>query len=569
MAPATANPQPRLPRPSHTPITRITTAVELARAFLLSPQTVRPSVNTTDCGLPLPLSLPLRLSLRGSLPLCSRLTMEEANLIKERLQAITKKALREQWLMDGLSLQSAQEEEAMRLQAQDDQQQSQVLQGNIHRMEKEIEALEMQETTISANEQLILKRLKEVERTAEDIIKSYKPSQLKKLSNPVLESDDEQPKRALFAMEINVEKDMKTGESQILSTATVKPQEFQQKGVKVYDDGRKSVYALGPDGQVTRNGGRELTPSEVEELLRKATEKQISSDVEYHEPVFSTPYSRPSTPKRPDQDVVSSGPRGQVEPQKRSPSAQPEVLWSDGAPFQGDAMHLPPHIPHPYAGNHLHADLPPPHSPGGSLSHFTNGGEVHSEANARTLMSAQPQDSRENPRATLLTEPGSRHRSPSPSHRDNLQTSHNVVGTHLDSTEPVTMIFMGYQNVDDEKVTHQALGYDGAIQAELVVIGDEDGGDGTLSYHPDGYHSKIFQPHVNSRASPYLTEAKANWNSSNASPYSTTEQLQEPESGQSPLRLSPCPDGLLEGDGTEDPSATALRIRTAKLGKSM
>ncbi|XP_032360250.1 mediator of RNA polymerase II transcription subunit 15 isoform X3 [Etheostoma spectabile] len=124
--------------------------------------------------------------------------MEEADLLKERLQAITdkrriqeniakkrrqieeeklklqyikKKALREQWLMDGLSKQSEEEQEAMRLQAQDEQQQSDHLQSNILRIEKEIEALETQELNISANEEVVLKRLKEVERTAEDIIK--------------------------------------------------------------------------------------------------------------------------------------------------------------------------------------------------------------------------------------------------------------------------------------------------------------------------------------------------------------------------------------------------------------
>lgn len=41
----------------------------------------------------------------------------------------------------------------------------------LYRMETEIEALETQELQISANEEVILKRLKEVERTAEDIIK--------------------------------------------------------------------------------------------------------------------------------------------------------------------------------------------------------------------------------------------------------------------------------------------------------------------------------------------------------------------------------------------------------------
>ncbi|XP_019745563.1 actin cytoskeleton-regulatory complex protein pan1 [Hippocampus comes] len=124
--------------------------------------------------------------------------MEEKELLKERLQAITdkrrireyiaekrrrveeeklklqyikKKALRDQWLMDGLSPQSEEEQEAARLQAQDERQQSDALQSDIDRMEKEIEALETEELHISANEEVVLKRLKEVERTAEDIIK--------------------------------------------------------------------------------------------------------------------------------------------------------------------------------------------------------------------------------------------------------------------------------------------------------------------------------------------------------------------------------------------------------------
>lgn len=50
---------------------------------------------------------------------------------------------------------------------------------------------------------------------------------------------------ALFAMEINVTKNMLTGESTVLSTASVPPEELNQHaGLKVYDDGRKCVYAL-------------------------------------------------------------------------------------------------------------------------------------------------------------------------------------------------------------------------------------------------------------------------------------------------------------------------------------
>ncbi|XP_075681466.1 paralemmin-1 isoform X2 [Rhinoderma darwinii] len=39
---------------------------------------------------------------------------------------------------------------------------------------------------------------------------------------------------------------------------------------------------------------------------------------------------------------------------------------------------------------------------------------------------------------------------------------------------PVTMIFMGYQNVEDENETKKVLGLEEAITAELVVIGDGD-----------------------------------------------------------------------------------------------
>ncbi|XP_059830842.1 A-kinase anchor protein 2-like isoform X3 [Hypanus sabinus] len=39
---------------------------------------------------------------------------------------------------------------------------------------------------------------------------------------------------------------------------------------------------------------------------------------------------------------------------------------------------------------------------------------------------------------------------------------------------PVTMIFMGYQNVEDQEETNKLLGYDGTIQAELVLIDEDD-----------------------------------------------------------------------------------------------
>lgn len=50
---------------------------------------------------------------------------------------------------------------------------------------------------------------------------------------------------ALFAMEINVTKNLLTGEKTVVSTATVPAEDLKHHaGLKVYDDGRKCVYAL-------------------------------------------------------------------------------------------------------------------------------------------------------------------------------------------------------------------------------------------------------------------------------------------------------------------------------------
>ncbi|XP_067290998.1 palmdelphin isoform X1 [Pseudorasbora parva] len=124
--------------------------------------------------------------------------MEEETLLRERLQAITdkrrireeiekkrrnieeeklklqylkKKTLREQWLMDGLSTLSEEEQESVKAQTEDFQQKTKLLQSNIDRIELEIAALETKELDISAKEEILLKQLKEVEKTPEDIIK--------------------------------------------------------------------------------------------------------------------------------------------------------------------------------------------------------------------------------------------------------------------------------------------------------------------------------------------------------------------------------------------------------------
>ncbi|XP_051266199.1 palmdelphin-like isoform X2 [Dicentrarchus labrax] len=522
--------------------------------------------------------------------------MEEADLLKERLQAITdkrriqesiamkrrqieeeklklqyikKKALREQWLMDGLSQQSEEEQEAMRLQAQDEQQQSDQLQSNIFRIEKEIEALETQELNISANEEVVLKRLKEVERTAEDIIKELNaefhadlthhvnsplpdiPSFIPLIAAktpPIHEPGGEKPKKATFAMEISVELDKRTGKSQVVSIATITPETIQDRGLKVYDDGRKSVYALHPDGCKMLSGAvGEMTPTEVEELLHQATEKNVPTGVQYHQPVYSVPYtgsSRPSTPRAPNktqrltptrspspfQSAISSRNGAQIhrEENQRSQDLEGQKTPSPSH-IQQDSMTKVQrheeikqpffHIPgQPNSDRH---QIPQPHFGAKTPRGLTSSKWEASSPNSAALVSVKARSEgmpapmqpvyRDVDSPSLashksevdqygLIESSSDFNRHSPFCTESI-ASLNLVNTlpqELES-EPITMIFMGFENAEDAEEED--------IQAELVIISNSDDDEAQydknendeqecLSFHPEGYKSQVFQPKV-------------------------------------------------------------------------
>lgn len=52
------------------------------------------------------------------------------------------------------------------------------------------------------------------------------------------------------------------------------------------------------------------------------------------------------------------------------------------------------------------------------------------------------------------------------------EATSGLQGVHPGQDPPVTMIFMGYQNVEDEAETQKVLGLQDTITAELVVIED-------------------------------------------------------------------------------------------------
>uniref|UniRef100_A0A3B4DKZ3 Palmdelphin n=1 Tax=Pygocentrus nattereri TaxID=42514 RepID=A0A3B4DKZ3_PYGNA len=365
------------------------------------------------------------------------------------------------------------------------------------RIEKEIEALEREELNISTNEGLILKRLKAIEKSTEEIIKvkvdritygtfvislvepinvhpgipdatkSYTPLNPRK--QPTVNDQDttnDQHKPALFAMEINVQKDLRTGESRVISTSTVSTQELQHKGIKVYDDGRKSVYALRSDAvQPGANGVDELSPMEVEELLRQATEKKKRPQ-ELEDPPFNMNYIRSPSPSKPYIHQCSNG--YLREPYSAEVTAWPELVYCDSSEhYPGREIHPPAHMFHHYSDEQAEY-------------YSGNGNSYGHEPYQREMRDGHgpfydPQDLQ---RGALHVDSELNHRPPS-AYSNNSKVS---ILNALPSDEPVTMIFMGYQAADED-----ATSYEGSVRAELVVIGE-------------GEEDRSAHPHLNSNA---------------------------------------------------------------------
>ncbi|XP_038626089.1 A-kinase anchor protein 2 isoform X2 [Tachyglossus aculeatus] len=350
--------------------------------------------------------------------------MAEAELHKERLQAIAEKrkrqteieskrqqleeqilqlqhskskALREKWLMQGIPAGTAEEEEARRRQTEEDEFKVRTFEDNIHRLEQEIEKLESEESQISAKEKLILEKLKETEKSFEDFQKSFSNkdedavnhicSQLPDLPKLYTRTAEPSPGRdrasgvaAVYAMEINLEKDKQTGETRILSTSTIGPEGVHQKGVKVYDDGTKVVYEVHSGGTVVENGVHKLSSKDVDELIQKAGQSSIKGG-----------HERKSGSER---TVIADGNLSRAKEQMLCKEAKLEMV--------------------------------------------------------------------QKPRKDLT---------------ETAESEAKISGAKVREAsldQPVTMIFMGYQNIEDEEETKKVLGYDETIKAELVLIDEDD-----------------------------------------------------------------------------------------------
>ncbi|KAG8519220.1 Mitotic interactor and substrate of PLK1 [Galemys pyrenaicus] len=267
---------------------------------------------------------------------------------RRQLQHLKSKALRERWLLEGTPSSASEGDEDMRKQMQEDEQKARRLEESISRLEEEIEVLENKDSLPANTKENAAapSPAKEGEKT-----EAVMNSQQTPVGTP----------KAMYSVEITVEKDKVTGETRVLSSTTLLPQELLPQGVKVYEDETKVVHAV--DG-TAENGIHQLSSSEVDELIHKADEVTLSA-------AGST--------------AGGAETRGAVEEMGRTTPSRREIPGVQAQP--GEATSGPPGV-----------------------------------------------------------QPG--------------------------QEPPVTMIFMGYQNVEDEAETKKVLGLQDSVTAELVVIED-------------------------------------------------------------------------------------------------
>ncbi|NWV75270.1 PALM protein, partial [Dasyornis broadbenti] len=290
---------------------------------------------------------------------------------RRQLQHLKSKALRERWLLEGAPASASEEEEAMKKQMQEDEVKTKELEETIQRLEKELEVLENSSSVASTRENLAEAAKEE---KAEAVPNAQKvgtaAASNKRLSSSPMKAVEgtDMMKAAMYSVEITVEKDRVTGETKVLSSTTMLPQNHCLQGVKVYEDELKVVHAVSAEDGALQNGAHPLSSSEVDELLHKADEATLSEAAGRQTP-------------------AKAGEGGGSAPGSQKPTPRREI----------------------------------------------------------TGLQAKPRESGTVP-------PGE--------------------GTEPSREQPVTMIFMGYQNVEDENETKKVLGLEGTIKAELVVIED-------------------------------------------------------------------------------------------------
>ncbi|XP_047563854.1 paralemmin-1 isoform X2 [Lutra lutra] len=263
---------------------------------------------------------------------------------RRQLQHLKSKALRERWLLEGTPSTASEGDEGLRRQMQEDEQRARLLEESIGRLQKEIEVLEGAGLPAAAAGERPAAPSPAKDQKADMVLESQQapvgtPKEKRVSNTPVrpvegstlMKAGGSSPdpllswakpwswgaRRAMYSVEITVEKDKVTGETRVLSSTTLLPREPLPQGIKVYEDETKVVHAV--DG-TAENGVCPLSSSEVDDLLHKADEVTLSEAGSTagtaetrgvsKEPVQTTPSRREIPGVQAQPGEATSGPPG-------------------------------------------------------------------------------------------------------------------------------------------------------------------------------------------------------------------------------------------------------------------
>uniref|UniRef100_A0A3B3DQ70 Palmdelphin n=1 Tax=Oryzias melastigma TaxID=30732 RepID=A0A3B3DQ70_ORYME len=464
--------------------------------------------------------------------------MEESNLLKKRLQAITekhriqedirrkkleldemklrlqhmkKKTLRDQWLQQDFALHSTQQQLLLQ-----DQQQTRALQLSIYRTELEVASLEREESMILTDESFILNRLKAVERSPEDIIKEV----LSRLSPDLLQVHDvttDVPDVRSLPGNKHSEPNTPTL-FDVISSAP--PEELNPlTGLEASTGGGRNLHAFHTQ-QWSRDYrcASDLSTSELEQLVRCAAGRSQlhlhQNPFRNHEDGFNNNQDNGENQREHYEVCVVKSvaeikghdrwDKYQGNPQDENycsfnvdnhgaedqhlhsccTSRSYSALEDEAAVFQANSMIKG----HNGINQHKSCSLLPPRpheqdavpaatysSPSLKDDISVEKEDLHCCQSTFYHFKIETVNNHEHC-SSLYGQP----RTPSPLY---VEDSPYTILHTLDSTEPVTAIFMGLQAKQDDREHSQE--FDGCLKAELVIIRDDHSEDTNESKHSD------------------------------------------------------------------------------------
>ncbi|XP_032821765.1 paralemmin-1 [Petromyzon marinus] len=363
---------------------------------------------------------------------------------KLKLHHLKTKSMREQWLLGGQLKRTPSQTDMAEKRVMEDEALTERLYENVRRLEEEVRRMECAERELLLREKAVLQKLHPEEPPADGVqqdVETMLPDDDGGVQYIITEIPDLPPgftlrgahgdgpsehgeRAAVYAMAISVEKDSKTGETRVVSSTPMSPEDAQSHGVKVYDDGSKVVYAIGHNGQPLTNGVEPMSSEEVDALVSRASPVDVPAASPSPEPKATTNNADDDAPAP---TAESPGPAASsASPQAKSPPLAKEAVMGIETKDGLSRVYLQPNA-------------------------------VHGDA--------------------------ADDRAPKPAGDDEGTGGTSIAGGDINPERPVTMVFMGYEQVEDEEETKKALGYEGAGTAELVVIGgdDDDADDATAA----------------------------------------------------------------------------------------